>query len=234
MEKTFRLLSALLVLMALSSFGEGVIAQDRITYKTVKIGKQVWMAENLNVSEFRNGDPIQEAKTDEEWEKVGIAGKPAWCYYNNGPTNGEKYGKLYNWYAVNDPRGLAPSGWHLPSEDEWIELEMYFGLSKSDAYDENWRVTKDWRVTNEGIKLKASSGWEEGGNGTNSSGFAALPAGSRGYTGIFHDIGYVANFWSSSGGRGSARYRRLSYSYPGVGCSSGSMSYGFSVRCLKD
>ena len=73
------------------------------------------MSKNLNVSRFRNGEIIFEAKTIEEWEKAGENKTPAWCYYNNNPTNGAKYGKLYNWYAVNDIRALAPKGWHIPS-----------------------------------------------------------------------------------------------------------------------
>lgn len=74
----------------------------------VIIGDQVWMASNLDVDTFRNGDPIPHAKTDEDWELAGANGEPAWCYYGNNPGNSEEFGKLYNWYAVNDPRGLAP------------------------------------------------------------------------------------------------------------------------------
>ena len=83
----------------------------------ITIGRQVWMTENLNVDKFRNGDPISHAKTDEEWVKAGENGSPAWSHYDNDPANGEKYGKLYNWYAVNDSRGLAPEGWKIPSDD---------------------------------------------------------------------------------------------------------------------
>ena len=98
------------------------VAQDEVT-----IGKQVWMSENLNVDKFRNGDPIPEAKTDEEWEKAGENGEPAWCYYNNNPDNGDRYGKLYNWFAVNDPRGLAPEGWKIPSDEDWTRLTDFLG-----------------------------------------------------------------------------------------------------------
>lgn len=90
--------------------------------QTVTIGNQVWMTKNLNVDKFRNGDPIPEAKTDEEWIKAGENKQPAWCYYENDPANGEKYGKVFNWYAVNDPRGLAPEGWHDPTEEELQDL----------------------------------------------------------------------------------------------------------------
>ena len=86
------------------------------TASSVKIGSQVWATENLNVDRFRNGDPIPQAKTAEEWQNAGNNQQPAWCYYNNDPKNGESYGKLYNWYAVNDRRGLAPQGWHIPSD----------------------------------------------------------------------------------------------------------------------
>jgi uncharacterized protein (TIGR02145 family) len=92
-------------------------------YKTVQVASQIWMAENLNVSTFRNGDRIFEAKTDEEWKNAAEEKKPAWCYYKNKKKNGEKYGKLYNWYAVNDSRSLAPDGWHIPSYYEWELLD---------------------------------------------------------------------------------------------------------------
>ena len=88
----------------------------------VQIGNQVWMTSNLNVSKFQNGDPIYEAKTKEQWEKAGQNKKAAWCYYKNSTENGTVYGKLYNWYAVNDPRGLAPKGWHVPTRKDWDEL----------------------------------------------------------------------------------------------------------------
>jgi aspartate kinase len=80
------------------------------------------MVENLNVSNFRNGEAIPEAKTNEEWIKAGNEGKPAWCYYENRSENGRIYGKLYNWYALNDPRGLAPAGWSIPENNDWRTL----------------------------------------------------------------------------------------------------------------
>ena len=104
-----------------------VVATPSGPYKTVTIGTQIWMKENLNVSTFRNGDPIPEAKTAEEWQAAGEAKQPAWCYYDNDSKNGVKYGKLYNWYAVNDSRGLAPVGWHVPDNDEWEVLEGIAG-----------------------------------------------------------------------------------------------------------
>ena len=89
---------------------------------TIRIGSQTWAVANLNVNTFRNGDTIPEASTNKEWVAAGESGKPAWCYYNNDPANGPKFGKLYNWYAVNDPRGLAPVGWTLSGDADWTKL----------------------------------------------------------------------------------------------------------------
>jgi hypothetical protein len=92
---------------------------------SVTIGNQVWMKQNLNVDEFRNGDPIPEAKSAEEWRNAYEYNQPAWCYYNNDPSNGSKYGKIYNYYAVSDTRGLAPKGWRIPRLEEWEELTNF-------------------------------------------------------------------------------------------------------------
>jgi uncharacterized protein (TIGR02145 family) len=148
---------------------------------TVTIGDQVWMTKNLNMDKFRNGDPIPEAKTNEEWIKAGENKQPAWCYYENDPANGEKYGKLYNWYAVNDPRGLAPEGWHVPSEEELQDLFIYLGGRKM-----------------AGIALKKDTGWFNKGNGTNESGFSALPGGHRHFDGIFDTAESLGNWWTTS------------------------------------
>ena len=92
-------------------------------FPETRIGNQTWMAANLDIATFRNGDPIPEAKSKEEWIAACKAKQPAWCYYNNDPANGKKYGRMYNWYAVNDSRGLAPAGWHIPTLQEWIQFE---------------------------------------------------------------------------------------------------------------
>jgi uncharacterized protein (TIGR02145 family) len=186
-------------------------------YKTVKIGNQTWMTENLNVDRFRNGDLIPEAKTGDEWELAGKNKQPAWCYYDNDPANGEKYGKLYNWFAVNDSRGLAPAGYHVPSDSEWITLSAYLG-------GENVA----------GDKMKSSSGWNENGNGTNSSGFSGLPGGNCGSVGSF-SIGLNGYWWSSSEfGTFNAWYRDLDYKRGDAYRESFNKTIGFSVRCLKD
>ena len=107
-----------IAIVSISSFG---FAQ------TVTIGSQTWTTKNLDVATFRNGDAIPQAKTDEEWKAAGRNKQPAWCYYENDPKNGTKYGKLYNWYAVNDARGLAPAGWHIPTDEEWTVLSTFLG-----------------------------------------------------------------------------------------------------------
>ena len=185
---------------------------------SVKIGDQIWMKFNLNVDRFRNGDIIPEAKTEGEWKEAGKYKQPAWCYYDNDPKYGEKYGKLYNWYAVNDPRGLAPKGWHIPSDAEWTELTDYLGGQKK-----------------AGAKMKSKEGWSDGGNGTNSSGFSGLPGGHRTTNGTFDAIGLYGDWWSSSE---ASTYDAWRFNLNWLGSVGGRVESnkerGFSVRCLRD
>ena len=141
--------------------------------KFVKIDKQIWMSENLNVNKFNNGDTIPETKTVSEWKDAIKNRKPAWCYYENSIENGKKYGKLYNWFAVTDPRGIAPNGWHIPTKDEWLDLRNFLGGEKL-----------------AGEKLKSKQGWDEEGNGTDVFKFNGLPGGYMdGDTGDFNNSG---------------------------------------------
>jgi uncharacterized protein (TIGR02145 family) len=184
----------------------------------VEIGDQQWMTKNLDVSTFRNGDPIPQAATDEEWIRAGENKEPAWCYYNNNPLYGKKYGKLYNWFAVNDRRGLAPEGWHVPSDVECTTLTDFLGGEKK-----------------AGKKMKSNTGWAKNNNGTNESGFAGLPGGFRVIDGSFDYIGEVGVWWSSSqDGSSSAWNRFLLGGYDLVDRSSLNMGDGCSVRCLRD
>ena len=185
----------------------------------IKIGTQIWATKNLEVSNFRNGEPIPEARTDAEWEKAWQKGNPAWCYYDNDLANGAKYGKLYNWYAVNDPRGLAPKGWHIPSNEEWTTLTDNLGGKDVVA----------------GTKMKSSSGWKDNRNGSNSSGFAGLPGGFRGNGGAFSNVGANGFWWSSSESITGYAWNRFLYdNNGGVGRGTYDEHYGFSVRCLGD
>ena len=146
---------------------------------SVKIGYQTWMSKNLNVDKFLNGEPIQQAKTAEEWSQAGKDKKPAWCYYNFNSSNGGVYGKLYNWYAVNDPRGLAPQGWSIPSIIDFRQLILEIGFD-TDAF----KTTSGWRI-----------------NGRNSSGLSLVPSG-RVYgeysPEIFYGLGDFGAFWTNS------------------------------------
>jgi uncharacterized protein (TIGR02145 family) len=184
---------------------------------TVRIGTQTWAVANLNVSAFRNGDTIPNARTNKEWVTAGESGKPAWCYYNNDPANGPKYGKLYNWYAVNDPRGLAPAGWSLPGDADWTKLMYYLGGPEAS-----------------GRKMKTTSGWIDGNIGTNECGFAGLPGGYRIENGIFQNLGSIGTWWSSTEGKASSAidfYLSLSGS---LGRSSSPRQRGESIRCLRN
>ena len=183
----------------------------------VVIGTQTWTTKNLDVATFRNGDAIPQAKTDEEWEAAGVNKQPAWCYYENDVANGTKYGKLYNWYAVKDARGLAPTGWHIPTDEEWTVLSTFLG-------GENVA----------GEKMKSSSGWNHAGNGNNSSGFSGLPGGYRLYYGNFSSVGSNGDWWSASEDYGSfAWYRLLGYG-SSLYRNNSFKDVGFSVRCVKD
>jgi uncharacterized protein (TIGR02145 family) len=226
--------------------------------QTVTIGTQVWMTKNLDVTKFRNGDPIPEANTVEEWVKAGENKQPAWCYYENNPANGTKYGKLYNWYAVNDPRGLAPVGYHVPSDAEWTRLKDFLG---SDA-GKKIKNTSGWNSYKEGGAKTCPNcaSWNaeyrrqvachtckntrrvsvpevtKSGNGTNSSGFSGLPGGFRTYNGKFTGIGYTGFWYSSTRGEDSHPYHRTLFFDNGTyfPTFNGFEGEGLSVRCLRD
>ena len=185
---------------------------------SIKIGSQVWTNENLNVDHFRNGDIIPEAKTAEEWINAGKNKQAAWCYYDNDPANGQKYGKLYNWYAVNDTRGLAPAGWHVPTDKEWTVLSTFLG-----------------GVDVAGKKMKSTSDWNANGSGSNNSGFTGLSGGLRYSLMDFDGIGGYGNWWSTSESIGEfAWFRVLSFNYSVLTQYYLSQTNGLSVRCVED
>lgn len=192
--------------------------QNGNSFNSVQIGNQMWMNTNLNVDKFQNGDPIPQSKTTEDWINAGKNEQPAWCYYNNDPANGKKYGKLYNQYAVNDPRGLSPKGWHIANREEWEEL------CKSKGGRSN--VAKF---------LKSASGWKNNGSGNNELGFNALPAGIRGKGGLFRSMLDETFFWSANDYSHTNWIKIISYSNSGLyDFNGGWPTCGFSVRCVKD
>lgn len=190
-------------------------ASCKQTIKSVKIGSQVWMSENLSTDRFRNGDEIPLAETREEWIILCSEGKPASCYLVLNGEVEKSYGRLYNWFAVNDPRGLAPSGWHVPSDDEWKKLTDYLGGESIAAY-----------------KLRATGL----NNGQESeTGFYGKAAGGCKSDGIFFGVGSTANWWTSTEiNSENAWMRQLSY----TPCMINSLAYpkqsGLAIRCIKD
>jgi uncharacterized protein (TIGR02145 family) len=192
------------------------VGSENKEIKSVKIGNQVWMVENLNVDHYRNGDPIPTGLSNAQWESTT---QGAYAIYNDDPANEKIYGKLYNWFAVNDSRGLCPAGWHVPSDDEWTLLTLSLGGEKV-----------------AGGKMKSISGWDTPNTGaTNSSGFNAFPGGYRYFIGTYSAIGGYGYWWSRSENYSyDAWYRLLYYDYPDVGRLDYYKQYGFSVRCIKD
>ena len=191
---------------------------DGDTYSTVFLAELEWMKENLDVGHFRNGDLVPEVRSDEEWAKAGKEGRPAFCYYENDEENGKVYGKLYNWYAVNDQRGLAPEGWHVASDEEWRYATD--NLGGEDAA---------------GTMMKSKSGWENRGNGTNSSGFTGLPGGCRDLNGKFSSLGEIAFWWTSTDyDNDLAWYRCIDRSPWYVYRTNYYKQNGLSVRCIRD
>ena len=216
---------------------------DGNAYHTVTIGTQLWMAENLKTTHYANGTAIQLVESSTAWNALGNADK-AMCYYSNSTANKDTYGTLYTWAAAmngttsstanpSGVQGACPDDWHLPSDDEWKQLEMYLGMSQADA-----DVT-GWRGTNEGSKLAGNSGlWS---NGTlendaafGTSGFLALPAGFRSSNGPFNLLGLYATFWSATFDASSAWNRLLGYHNSEVHRFDDNKYFGFSIRCLKD
>ena len=237
MRKVALFLSAIFLTVMIVSFTSNSSNESGSSIDEVTIGNQVWMAENLNVDTFRNGDPIPHSKTEEEWDEADANGLAAWCYYENNPVNGVKYGKLYNWHAVNDPRGLAPKGWHIPSDEEWTNL--VYSLSNEDP------ESLDIYGNSVGIKMKDKKGWKRykperkstrrkeqkrESKATNESGFSALPGGvCEGGFFEFSGIGYFGNWWSSSESSWS-----LSFNSSLLSIEDGDSWVSHSVRCVRD
>jgi len=206
------------------------------SYKTVSIGTQTWMAENLNVTKYNDGTVIPNVTDATTWSNLTTG---AVCTYNN-TTNADSirtYGRLYNWYAVNTGK-LCPTGWHVPSDAEWSTLDAYLNAN---GYDYDASTTDDAIAKS----MASTTGWASysqtgtiGNNPStnNKSGFTALPGGYRSSNGTFYNIGHLGVWWSSTeNDTSSANLRSLGYSYGNLDDGYGNNKVdGFSVRCLRD
>lgn len=193
-----------------------VIDIDGNIYKTIIIGNQEWMAENLKVEHYRNGDLIPRVQDEEEWKALRTG---SWCYYQNKPENGLIFGKLYSWYAVNDKRGLAPKGWHIPSNEEWDELVEYLG-GKEIA----------------GKKMIDPTLWGNNNiDASNESGFTAIPSGCGLTNGYTSQYSCDAFYWTSSQyDNENAWFRMLLIGWTDLFINSTKKKFELAIRCIKD
>ena len=182
---------------------------DRNVYKTVKAGTQVWMAENLKVSHYRNGDPIPNVKDPGQWKALTTG---AYCDVNNNPANKKVSGSLYNWYSATDARSICPAGWHVPSDTEWAALVTFLSGEKGPG------------------------GVLPGSAEINANLFRLLPEPFRGYDGEFSHIGYGGGGWwsATSSTAEMAYYRNVNYNTVSRQHLEGFKSYGYNVRCVRD
>jgi uncharacterized protein (TIGR02145 family) len=176
---------------------------------------KTWMAENLDVVTFRNGDTIFHALSEEDWQDARRNQIPAWCFYENDSINGLKYGRLYNWYAVNDPRNLAPEGWKIPTEEDWINF--------IDSFGENEEAAKNLRSTSWGDNSTSKS---------NKGGFSGLPGGGRNGLGEFYDE-HESGIWWTSSNEGVASWSIILHGQ-GIFKKMADNGYGFSIRCIQE
>jgi uncharacterized protein (TIGR02145 family) len=217
---------------------------DGNTYSTIKMGNQYWMAENLKTTRYADGTPIAFVENTSAWDSL-LIDAAAMCYFNNLLINADIYGALYTWQAAmkrkpgsdtntGNVQGVCPDGWHLPGDEEWKELEMYLGMTQTEADN------TDFRGTNEGSELAGNAElWVIGAlvNDTafGSFGFTALPAGRRFVSGNFSHMSYATYFWSATERSATeAWYRGLTNINTNIRREGRYKNAGFSVRCIKD
>jgi uncharacterized protein (TIGR02145 family) len=198
------------------------------TIPSVTIGTQIWSNKNLSVARYRNGDPIPYVTDPTQWANLTTG---AWCWFNNdSATYASTYGRLYNWYAVNDPRGLAPQGWRIPKERDWNRLVKFIDPGADTTCQD---CIQSYTA---GGAMKSTTGWNSPNTGaTNSSGFAGIPGGYRNFDGQFLDVGIFGVWWSA--GEFDAAYawpRFLNLYNANVYRYNYNKAYGFSVRLIRD
>ncbi len=207
-------------LLTLGGCKNSVTDIDGNEYKTVKIGKQLWMAENLRTTKYSNGDLIETTQPDNLDITEQDSPKYQWAYQGD-EKNVEVYGRLYTWFAVTDSRNICPAGWHVVTEAEWASLVNFFGGESIAATKLKETGTDHWVSQSAGV--------------TNSSGFTALPGGGRGSNGAFGGIGYYGAWWSPAESDSlTAWYWNLNYNTNNLSKTKYQKKSGFSVRCVKD
>jgi uncharacterized protein (TIGR02145 family) len=212
-------------------YGNEVIFNSKVAdvegnlYSTVTIGIQVWMSENLRVTKYNDNTTIPNVPDNTAWVNLAT---PGYCWFANDINYKTSFGALYNWYTIGTGK-LCPTGWHVPTDDEFKTLELFLGMPQDQV--DLW----DWRGTDQGTQIKSTTGWNEGGNGSNSSGFSGLAGGYRyGATGAFNAVGILTYWWSSEHNADQARYRRLDATDNRIYRSVTSKRGGKYVRCMKD
>ena len=221
---------------------------DGNVYNTIKIGNQIWMLENLRTTKYRNGESVKNITDNAEWSNLLYTDRtPGWCDYNNDPANGSKYGKLYNWYAVNDQRNIAPVGWHVASSGEWLIL-LDFLNANGYNYDGSVSTTGNKLAKSIASKTDWTVSTVQGAPGNNlaknnTSGFIAFPAGVRSSNGTFYGVGTDTDWWTSTAYNYTTDIKAYNHgmtynnSYVQEGQRFGTYNtynFGFSVRCVKD
>jgi uncharacterized protein (TIGR02145 family) len=196
--------------------------QEGHVHKTIAIGSQVWMAENLNTSVYRNGDAITTNFSNTDWNNTANG---AWAFHSDNTSNACPYGKLYNWFACVDARQLCPTGWHVPSAEEWNVLTDYLGGT----------AVAGGKMKSVGTNDVGTGLWFSPNTADNSSGFSGVPGGARGALGIFNGLTQFGSYWSSSESNAqNAERRSLDYFLSSVVTDMKDKNLGFSVRCVRD
>ncbi len=223
-------ISVLLLFTACSQKTGTMTGNDGKVYKTVKIGNQVWMAENLRETLYRDRTAVHMVQDSLEWT-VLLTG--AYCQYHDDEKNAGLYGFLYNWHAVTHSANLAPPGWRMPSDLDWKELEIFLGMERAETDRQSWRGA----IAKSGGKMKAEGAelWQQPNDeASNSSGFTALPGGYRNEKGQFRNLRRSALFWSRTQQKDEYAWSRyLNYRTAGISRNMHDKRCGFSVRLVK-
>ena len=240
MRNTF-FTAALLVAAGMASNSHGQSARGRSqepcetptfdgrTYSTVRMGEQCWFRENLHSTHYANGDAIPNGASEFDWVQPN---RDFYTDYGKSESIAVMYGKLYNWYAVQDPRGLCPEGWHVSTDDDWQALEVAIGMDATEVGKPGKRGSEN---TGEGAAIKDPKTWPDGREASDKHGFTATPGGARLPDSSFHTAGSGACYWTATAETDStAWFRGLGNLHDGIYRSGFSMQSGFSVRCVQD